>query len=370
MNTRFLLENKLEGYGYFTKEVFKRLCQQHSEHQFYFIFDRPFNKEFIFAENVIPVIASPPARHPLLWKFWYDVKVPGVLKKIKADVFVSPDGFCSLFTSVPQCLVIHDLGFLHHSEGYKKSHLLFYKRYTPKFLKKAKTIATVSEFSKSDIVHQYKIEKDRIRIVYSAAKEAFSPLEQESHSCVKEKYSNGKDYFICVGAIHSRKNLLNLLRALSIFKKMQKSNMKLLLVGRLNWKNNDFIELLNTYKYRGDVVLLGYVQEEELVKLVAAAYALIYPSFFEGFGVPVLEAMLCHVPVLTSGNTSMKEIAENAALYFDPYNVNDIADKMMLIYKSENLRRDLIEKGKQVVKKYHWQRTADLLWQSIMEAVT
>ena len=107
-----------------------------------------YDKRFVFGKNVIPVVAGPPARHPLLWKWWYDVKVPSVLKKYKADVFVSCDGFCSLTTKVPQCLVLHDLSFLHYPSFIKKSHLFFYKRYIPKFLQKAKTVATVSEFSK------------------------------------------------------------------------------------------------------------------------------------------------------------------------------------------------------------------------------
>ena len=120
----------------------------------------PYDKRFLFAENVKAVVTGPPARHPLLWKFWYDVKVPAVLKKYKADVFVSCDGFCSLTTKVPQCLVVHDLSFLHYPSFIPKSHFLFYKHYTPKFLNKAKSIVTVSEFSKKDIVLQYKIDAD------------------------------------------------------------------------------------------------------------------------------------------------------------------------------------------------------------------
>jgi glycosyltransferase involved in cell wall biosynthesis len=114
--------------------------------------------------------------------------------------------------------------------------------------------------------------------------------------------------------------------------------------------------------------LTNYVEEKELAQLVGAAYALVYPSLFEGFGVPVLEAMKSKVPVLTSAHTSMQEIAEDAALYFDPHNYTDIAEKLMLIYKDENLRSRLIEKGNAVVEKYSWQRTADLLWESIVEA--
>ena len=144
--------------------------------------------------------------------------------------------------------------------------------------------------------------------------------------------------------------------------------MKLVLLGRMTWKNEDFVHLLKTYKYRSDVVLTGYVEEKELVELTGASYALVYPSTFEGFGVPVLEAMKCEVPVLTSSHTSMQEIAEDAGLYFNPVDVKDIAEKMMMIYKDEDLRHRLIEKGRIIATKYSWERTADLMWESILKA--
>jgi glycosyltransferase involved in cell wall biosynthesis len=368
VNTRFLLKNQLEGYGYFIKEVFRRLSKQHPEHQFYFLFDRPFSSEFVFSDNVKALVLSPPARHPLLWKYWYDVKVSYCLKRIKADVFVSPDGFCSLTTNVPQCLVIHDLGFIHHPGTYKKSHTFFYRLYTPKFLKKAQRIATVSEFSKNDILQNYNINESKIDVVYSAAREIFRNGSTEKQALVKEKYSDSKEFFLYVGAIQPRKNLVNLLKAFSIFKKRQRSNMKLVMAGRLAWKNDEFLKLYRTYKYKDDVVLTGYITENELADLTSSAYALVYPSSFEGFGVPVLEAMQSEVPALTSSNSAMQEITEEAALYFNAADSADIADKLMLIYKDENLRNVLIERGKNIVSKYTWQRTADLLWNSILHA--
>ena len=369
VNTRFLMKDALEGVGYFIKEIFERITTQHPEHQFYFLFDRPYDKSFAFAFNVTPLVVGAPARHPLLWKWWYDVKVPRVLRKIKADVFVSPDGFCSLTTRVPQCLVVHDLGFLHYPQGYKKSHLLFYKYYTPRFLKRAACIATVSQFSKQDIINTYKTTAAKIEVVYNGVKEIFNPIPFEQQAIVKEKYTDGQAYFICVGAIHPRKNLVNLLKAFSVFKKRQKSSMKLVLVGRLAWKNNAFLDLLKTYKYRNDVVLLQYLEDEsELAQLVAAAYALVYPSHFEGFGVPVLEAMRCAVPVLTSKDSAMQEISEDAALYFDPTNVADMAGQLMRMYKDERLRDSLIEKGKTIVAKYTWTAAASALWHCIETA--
>jgi len=369
VNTRFLLKDYLEGYGYFIYETFKRITAAHPEHEFIFIFDRPYDERFVFGPNVKAVVTGPPARHPLLWKLWYDIKVPVLLRKYKADVFVSCDGFCSLGTKVPQCLVLHDLAFLHYPSFIPKSHLLYYKRYTPKMLAKAKVIATVSAFSKKDITSQYGTAADKINIVYSAAKEIFQPITNEEKQAAKTKYTGGKEYFVYTGAIHPRKNLVNLLKAFSLFKKRQQSSMKLVLTGRLAWKYDSFVKNLKTYKYRDDVVMTGYVNEEEIRKLVGAAYTMVYPSLFEGFGVPVLEAMQCDVPVITSLNSSMQEIANEAALYAEPESPADIAEKMMLLYKDEKLRSQLIEKGRVVVKQYSWEKSAERLWQSIEKAI-
>lgn len=368
VNTRFLLADYLEGYGNFIYETFKRITKTYSEHQFVFIFDRPYEERFVFGENVKAVVTGPAARHPLLWKLWYDVKVPSVLKKYNADVFVSCDGFCSLYTKVPQCLVLHDLAFLHYPAAIKKSHLLFYKRYVPKFLSKASSVATVSEFSKQDIVAHFKTDAAKINVVYNGIKEIFKPADNEEKAATKNKYTDGKEYFLYAGSIHPRKNLINLLKAFSVFKKRQQTNMKLVITGRLAWKYESFKESLKSYKYRNDVVMTGYVEENELVRIVGSAYGLVYPSLFEGFGVPVLEAMQCDVPVITSADSAMQEIAKDAALYADAASHTDIADKMMLLYKDENRRKELIQKGRQIVRGYSWDRTAELLWQTILKA--
>ncbi len=368
VNTRFLVKDRLEGMGDFTREVFKRLAKRYPQHQFYFLFDQPYSRDFIFPENIHPLVVSPPARHPILWKYWFDIKLPLVLKKIKADVFVSLDGFCSLTTKIPQCLMVHDLGFLHQPEAYKKSQYRFYKRFTPKFLKKAKAIATLSQFSKEDIVHQYKIDPQKISVVYHAVKEVFRPTSFDQQVWTREKYTEQKAFFLYAGAMEPRKNLVNLLKAFSVFKKRQQSEMKLVLCGSLAPENEEFLPLLKTYKYRDDVVLANQVSEEEVVQLMGAAYALVYPSLFEGFGLPVLEAMKCGVPVLTSVHTSMQEMGEDGALYFRPDDHTDMADKLMLIYKDENLRSSLIAKGKVIAAKYTWERTAGLVWESIVKA--
>lgn len=365
VNSIFLQKNNLEGYGYFVQEIFRRLAKQFPQHEFIFIFDREYDEQFIFSSNIKPIVVAPKARHAFSFKYWYDVKLPMALRSIKPDVLIQPYGFCSLTTNIPQVLVVHDLAFKHYPQFIAKHHLYYYRAYTKKFLNKATAIATVSEFSKSDIVQQYKIDPEKINVVYSAAKNIFKPIDISLQQKTKEKYSDGREYFLFVGGIHPRKNLMNLLRAFSLFKKWQRSNMKLLVAGRMAWQYDDIVEKLKTYKYRDDVVLLNYLPEDELANITASAYAMLFPSLFEGFGVPVIEAMQCAVPVITSNTSSLPEIGGSAALYADPTDADAIAKQMLQLYKDESLRNKLIEEGKVQAAKFSWDKTAELMWEVI-----
>lgn len=368
VNARFWMPDRLEGYGYFIEQVVTRLVQAHPEHEFYLIFDRPPLSLPKLPAHVRVEIIGPPARHPWLWVWWYDWRLPVLLKKLKADLFVSPDGIASLRTKIPQCLVIHDLAFLHAREWFPASIRRFYINRTPRFLRKIQRVATVSETSKKELIDRYGLSPDSIDVVFNAAKPVFRSHSDAEIAAVKSRYTDGKEYFLYTGAIHPRKNLIGLLKAFSLFKKRQQNGYKLVLAGRMAWHTGDFVRLLSTYKYRSDVVLTGYLPVEELVGLTASAYALAYPSFYEGFGVPVLEAMQSDVPVITSLGTSMQEIAGSAALYADPANPTALAEQLNRLYVDESLRCRLIELGREVSARYSWEKTAQCLWSSMMAA--
>ena len=239
VNTRFLLPGRLEGIGNFTHEVLMAMVRQHTEHRFHFFFDRPFDPAFILGKNVEGHVLSTAARHPLLWRYWFDMKVPRMLKNVDADVFLSPDGFCSLTTKRPQCLVVHDLGFLHYPDFYTASHERFYRRQVPKFIRKANAVAAVSQFTKDDIVKHYRTPAEKIDVVYNGVKPVFQPLDFGEQDKVKAQFTGGCEYFLHTGAIQPRKNLVNLLKGFSIFKKRLQSSMKLVLCGRMAWKNEE-----------------------------------------------------------------------------------------------------------------------------------
>ena len=365
INTRFLLPNKLEGIGWFSYEVLKRWVEWHPEHEFIFIFDRTFDEQFIFGSNVKPLIASPQARHPVLFYLWFEWALPVLFKKHKVDAFMSPDGFMSLSTEVPTLLVVHDIAWKHFPTQVPWSHRKHYEYYMPRFAQKAKQLATVSEYSKNDLINHFQVAPEKIDVVYDGANASFVPLSLEERVKVEDKYSNGCPYFLYIGSIHPRKNVLRLLEAFDSFKSKTDTNMKLLLAGRIAWQSTDIAEVLNKMKFRNDVVFLGYTDAIELPKITASAFALTYVSLFEGFGIPILEAMYCDVPSISSNSSSMPEVVGDAGLLADPYSVDSIAEQMLKLWTEKGLREQLIEKGKTQRQKYSWDLTAEKMWVSM-----
>ena len=205
VNTRLLQKGKLEGIGWFTFETLQRITRENPEHEFVFIFDRPFNPDYIFAKNVSAVVVGPQARHPFLFYIWFDFVIPRVLKKYKADIFVSPDGYLSRRTKVPQLAVIHDINFVHRPEDLPWLIAKYYNYFFPRFARIAKRIATVSFYSKEDITRSFKIDYDKIDVVYDGINQIFEPLLEKEKTKIRKKYTDGCEYFLFVGALHPRK---------------------------------------------------------------------------------------------------------------------------------------------------------------------
>lgn len=369
VNTRLLLKDRLEGIGNFTAESLKRIVQSHPEHTFIFIFDRTYSQEFIFGDNVIPVVLKPVTRHPLLIYIWFQLRLPKVLKKYKADVFLSPDGFLSEYTKVPQLDVIHDLNFENYPKHLPWAYRAYYREWFPRFAKKAQRIATVSEFSKQDIQHTYGVDNEKIDVVYNGASHFFKPASKEGKQQIQKGLTDGKEYFIYVGSIHPRKNINNLLRAFDHYKKESGEDKKLVIVGAPMWKNSDVEVTVDNMQFAKDVIFTGRLNDQELADVMAGAYALVYVSFFEGFGIPILEAMNCDIPVITSSVTSMPEVGGDAAIYVSPFSVTSIADGMLEITQKPEVRQTLIEKGRVQRENFSWDKTASLLWQSIEKTI-
>lgn len=369
VNTRLLLKGKLDGIGWFTCETFKRITQGHPEHEFIFLFDRPYSPEFVFSENIHPVIISPPARHPVLWYAWFEYSVPSALKKYNADIFISPDGYLSLKTRVPSLAVIHDINFHHRPEDLPYLTRIYYRHFFPLYAKKAELIITVSEYSRQDICNSYSIPADKVRVVYNGANPSFRPLSIEEINKVRDTYTGGDPYFVFVGNMHPRKNVPRLLQAYDLFREKITGNFRMVIVGEKMFMTSEIEKVIKQMNHAEDIVFTGWLDPGSLCRVMGGATALTFFPLFEGFGIPLVEAMYCDTPVLASNATSLPEVADNAALYSDPNDILSIAEKMIRIATDENLRNDLIEKGRIRRQNFSWDRTADGVWDCIEKLI-
>ena len=365
VNTRLLLPDRLDGIGRFTCETLRIITQSHPEHEFLFLFDRKFHESFIFSENIRPIVAPPQARHPLLFLAWFELSLPYLFNKLKPDLFLSPDGFLSLNTRVPSVAVIHDLNFEHFPADIPWAERTYYLRMFPKFARKAVRLATVSEYSKQDIHQLYKIPENRIDVVYNGSSSNFRPLSSERKETVRRKLTGGNEYFIFVGSLHPRKNLVNLFKAFDQFKDNDPSTVKLVIAGARMWWTDEIRQAYEGMQHRQEVIFTGRVIDQDLADLMASAMALTYVSIFEGFGIPILEAFSCNTPVITSGNTSMPEVAGDAALLVNPFSVESISGAMRLMARDPLIRASLSEKGRKQGEMFSWEATAEKLWNTI-----
>lgn len=366
VNTRLLIPDRLDGIGWFTSETLKRITTSHPEHQFLFLFDRQIPDQFVFSSNIEPLSLFPPARHPVLWHWWMEYSVGKILRSRNPDLFLSPDGYLCLSSDTPSLPVIHDINFHHRPADLPFPTREYYRRQFPKFTRKAIRIATVSEYSKQDIAQSYSIDPEKIDVVYNGVNPIFRPVSKEEREKTRSRLTAGEGYFLFVGMIHPRKNLINLLLAFDQFKELSHDGIKLIIVGEPMFRNRMLWSTLKKMKFRDEVKFIGRQSPEQLRLILGSALALTFVSFIEGFGIPILEAMQCDVPVITSNTTSMPEISGGAALLVDPFSVGSIKKGLLRITEDSKLRDDLIAMGRKQREKFSWEKTSGKLWSSMM----
>ncbi len=359
---------KYEGMGRFTLEVLRHLTASHPEAHFSLFFDAPPDPS-IAGKNISTYVLRPPMRHPFLYYAWLEFSLVRALRAIEPDIFFSPDGFLSLRSPVPQIPVIHDLGFEHMPEHVKWQDRKYYLRYFPKFARAASHILTVSEYSRMDIASRYRVDPSDVTVVYNGGSASFRPTGEEAQRKVRERYTGGAPYFLYVGALQPRKNIGNLLRAFDRFKDESGSDINLVVVGRLAWKNDRMLGIYQSMKYRDEVVFTGFVDDDELNTIYGAALALTYVPTFEGFGIPVLEAFHAETAVITSNVTSLPEVAGEAALLVSPERPEEIAAAMSRMAGDPGLRASLVERGRIQRAKFGWELTGARTWEAIVNTV-
>ncbi len=274
------------------------------------------------------------------------------LSKEKLDVFFSPAHYSPRLCPFPLVVTIHDLAYEYFPKEFLKKDLYKLKNWTLYSVKKAKKIIAVSKYTKKDIMKVYKIPKEKIKVIYNG-------WEEKRIIPKKPKINvTPRSYFLFVSTLQPRKNIKRLAEAFSKFKTQTPNNLKLVIAGKKGWLYEEIFKFVEKLPAKKDIIFTDYLPENNLAWLYKNALAFIHPSLYEGFGLPILEAFYYEVPVISSFTSSLSEVGGDACLYFDPYNVEEIKDKMIKIVKSENLRKELVKKGKERLKLFSWDKCA------------
>lgn len=366
VNTRLLLPNKIEGISRFAYEILSRMVKSHQDVHFSFIFDRKWDEAYLFGENVSPYKLTFPLRHPILWYAGFHYAIPHLLKKLKPDVFFSPESYLSSTQICPQVNVFHDIDYeIRPQDLSQKSHLAYFQHFFPKYAQYADKIITVSQYAQTELVNRYHIPKEKTCIAYNASNQHFSPISAEIQAQTRQKYAEGCPYFYFVGTIQPRKNIENLLLAFDLYKKTSPSPTKLLIVGKKGWKLASALQIYDNMQYKADVHFTGFVSDEDLNCISAASIGLCMVSFLEGFGIPAVEAMHCETAIIASNTAALPEVCGKAALYISPESPESIAQAMLQLSQDTMLRKQLIEAGKRERERFSWDISAEIVWQEL-----
>ena len=333
----------------FIVETFFLLTEQHPEYKFIIISDQKPAEQFSFYSNTETILVKTLPKNAILKKVWWDIKLPAILKKAKADLFISDHNACSLTAAIPQFMMIQNL------EKTRKTHI-----------KKAQLLVVSNKLMKRNLTEKLEIREEKISVIYPSANKMFAPINEQEKEALKNKYSEGKEFFLFSSIFPRQEDFIDLLKSFSHFKKRQQSGFKLLVIAS---SNSFFKKSLESYKYRKDVKFIDIKDKPEEALIVASAYALVLPFNINEDMIAALNATRSGVPVIAIKNSITNEAFGDAALYSETEATKDIGEKMMQVYTDENYRTRLIEKGKQVAGEYTSEKAAELLWQSIIKAL-
>lgn len=279
-------------------------------------------------------------------KFWTQARLPLdlYLGSPRPNVFFSPSHYAPRFSPVPTAISVMDLSYIHYPELFKKKDLYQLTNWTAYSVRRAAKIFTISLASKNDIIKEYNLKPDRIVVTYPGIKPMSGNLKM-----------NKENYILFVGTLQPRKNIVRLIEA---FSKLKNKDIKLFVVGKKGWLYEDILEAPRKYNVKERVKFMDFVKDAEMPSLYKNAVCFVLPSLYEGFGLPVLEAMKYGCPVVLSNVSSLPEAGGDAALYVDPENANDIAQKLEKVISDPKLRSEMAKKGYEQVKKFSWEKTA------------
>ena len=370
VNVRWLISGKLEGTGWYTFRILEQLLHAHPEVEWHLFFDRSPGEDFSFSASGAQVqrhVLGPAARHPWLWEYWNEVRIPSALKKHRIDVYWSPDGLLPkrvrgwhgrLVTT------IHDLNFVHQPEGIPARVGAYYRRVVAHSARRADAILTVSQKTKEDVAQTFRLSDAHIAVSYNAPAHAYHPLSEGQKQEARERFAQGQPYFCFVGAFTPRKNVRTLVEAFLAFRQQHPdAPHRLVLAGSSLHRDPALTQALALAGER--VLTLGHIPGDALSALYGGAEAFCFPSRFEGFGIPLVEAMASGCPVISSSASCMPEIVGSAGLLVDPEDVPAWAEALGRLAQDPEALQAYRERGLQRAQDFSWTQSASVVWKAL-----
>lgn len=370
IDIRTLMDARYSGVSEYTLNLIKEILKldNHNEYRFFYnSFGNCPNIPEFNAKNVKLVKYNYPNKllNYLLFKFF---NYPKIDKELGVDVFFMPHiNFIGLSSGSKSLITVHDLSFLRNPEFFSLRKNFWHNMINvSKLLKKFKQIIAISENTKRDIIELCGISPDKIKVIYSGIgqeyKQIINPnlVEEEKLKEIKQKYNLPDKFILYLGTIEPRKNIEGIIKAYNQLRidNSELEDVKLIIVGGKGWKSKNIYKEWDLSEYKDDIKFLDYISSENKVYLYNLASVFLYPSFYEGFGFPPLEAMACGTPVIASYSSSLPEVIGDAGLLVDPYNITEIANALKQILLNKDLSDKLIKKGLEQAKQFSWIKTA------------
>ena len=361
IDTRLLNHNRRHGLFTYTEKLIYNLAKIDKDNEYFLLFTSLRKKENELwgpsnARFVKKIIRIPDGDFPFKDYIISRVILPSFLEKYKCDIFHST--FYPLLLRkrrIRYVFTIHDLKSLRIKDDAWRQNLKMYKE----AMRISDAIIAISNATRKDIIEHFSVPADKIKVVYLGVSSSYKRIEDNMVlNNILRKYGITKDFFFSLGG-NPRKNINRLIKSFSLFK--YKNDFDLVIAGvGVNERVDEYKKLVEKYNLSGNIKILGYIKNnDDLVGLYNSAYCFVFPSLYEGFGLPVLEAMACGTPVITSNVSSLPEVGGNAVLYVDPYKEDDIARVIEKMVEDKELKNKLAEQGLERAKQFSWRRTAE-----------
>lgn len=363
IDARVLMNNRHGGVGEYTSCLLEGIVRMAPQHEFHLFassasFSGSDSLSTLSSNCKLHALSIPNKllsfSHKVFYRPYLDKLVGGV------DVWWSPH-FLPAPVSCPKALTIHDLSFLYYPEMFDLKRRIWHSMVNPKYeAQKAQKIIAVSQSTADNITNKWGIDNNKIEVIHSGVRDDFSPVSAEQElKGVRDKYKLPRRFILFFGVIEPRKNLAGLVQAFDYMRSQNlQERISLVIAGSKGWSSKLLFETMNISPYRNDIHYIGFVEDNDKAALYSMAEIFVYPSFFEGFGFPPLEAMACGTPVIVSHTTSLPEIVQDAGVLVDPLRLEELAYAMGELLHDDELRSSLREKGLVQARKFRWEVAA------------